>query len=142
MLHKLYSFNLDDEEMVNIYILYIRCILEQSCQVWHFSITQEEKGDIERVQKVAFRIILNSRYTDYDKALEILNLETLSDRREVLSLKFAKKCLKYDQTREMFPLNTSDRNRYKYHVQYAKGSRLLFSSIPQLQRALNKDSMK
>ena len=55
MLHKLYSFNVDvdDEEMVKIYVLYIRSILEQSCQVWHFSITQEEKGDIERVQKVA-----------------------------------------------------------------------------------------
>ena len=62
MLHKLYSFNVDvdDEEMVKIYVLYIRSILEQSCQVWHFSITQEEKGDIERVQKVACRIILNS----------------------------------------------------------------------------------
>ena len=119
-----------------------RSILEQSCQVWHFSITQEEKSDIERVQKVACRDILNSRYENYESALEVLELDTLEDRRYSLSVKFAKKCLKFNQTRDMFPLNTSERNSDKYYVQYAKGSRLLDSSIPQLQRALNSESRK
>ena len=144
MLRKLYSFNVADEDMVKIYILYIRSILEQSCQVWHFSISEEEKGDLERVQKVACRIILNSRYTEYQEALEVLNLETLSARRDTLSLKFAKKCLKYNQTKDMFPLNTFDavdvRLREKYHVQHARGSRLLDSTLPQ--RALNEDARK
>ena len=143
MLRKLYSFNVADEDMVKIYILYIRSILEQSCQVWHFSISEEEKGDLEGVQKVVCRIILNSRYTEYQQALEVLNLETLSARRDTLSLKFAKKCLKYNQTKDMFPLNTVDavdvRLREKYHVQHARGSRLLDSTLPQLQRALNED---
>ena len=53
ILHKLYSFNVPDKEITTIYILYIRSILEQSCQVWHYSITVEEQTDIERVQKVA-----------------------------------------------------------------------------------------
>ena len=48
--------------MVKIYILYIRSILEQSCQVWHYSITEEEKSDLERVQKIAYRIILGDSY--------------------------------------------------------------------------------
>ena len=47
MLRKLYSFNVAYEDMVKIYILYIRSILEQSCQVWHFSISKEEKGDLQ-----------------------------------------------------------------------------------------------
>ena len=42
MLHKLYPFNIGDAEMVNIYILFIRSVLEQSCQVWSYSITEEE----------------------------------------------------------------------------------------------------
>ena len=83
---------------------------------------------------------------DYYSALEVLNLDTLSYRRHILSLNFAKKCMKHEQTRDMFPLNTNNmvdvRQREKYHVQYAKGSRLLNSSIPQLQRALNDDAMK
>jgi hypothetical protein len=91
MLHKLHSFNVDDEDMVTIYILYIRSILEQSCQVWHFLISQEEKSDLERVQKVACRIILDDRYEDYHSALQLLGLDTLVDRRQKLSLKFAKK---------------------------------------------------
>ena len=44
----------------------------------------------------------------------------------------------------MFPLNNNDaievRNRDTYQVQFAKGSRLLDSAIPQLQRALNDDA--
>ena len=80
MLHKLYSFNIGDEDMVNIFILYIRSILEHSCQVWHHSITQEEINDFERVQKVACKIILKNRYSSYDLALDILNPDTLEDR--------------------------------------------------------------
>ena len=144
MLHKLYSFNLSDEDMVTIYTLYIRSILEQSCQVWHYSITNEENGDLERVQKAACKVILGERYSDYASALDDLNLDSLEKRRKTLSLKFAKKCLKYNQTKDMFPLNNNDaievRNRDTYQVQFAKGSRLLDSAIPQLQRALNDDA--
>ena len=43
MLHKLYEFGLEVEEMVNIYILYIRSILESSAVVWHSSITNGEE---------------------------------------------------------------------------------------------------
>ena len=42
ILHKLYAFNIPDDDLVNIYVLYIRSILEQNCQVWHHAITQEE----------------------------------------------------------------------------------------------------
>ena len=73
---------------------------------------------------MACKVILNSEYTDYEDALKVLGLDTLSKRRDKLSLKFAKRSLKYEQTRDMFPLNDeSDKIRYKekYHVQYAKG---------------------
>ena len=41
LLHKLVTFGVPKEDLVNIYILYIRSILEQSCQVWHSSLTLE-----------------------------------------------------------------------------------------------------
>ena len=66
ILHKLYAFNIPDEDLVNIFVLYIRSILEQNCQVWHFAISQEEKSDLERVQKVAMKIILQERYISYE----------------------------------------------------------------------------
>ena len=60
--------------MVQIYISYIRSILEQSSTVWHSSLTQEDVDDLERVQKSAMRIILQEDYNTYEKALEILQL--------------------------------------------------------------------
>ena len=49
LLHNLFDFGLPVSEMVNIYILYIRSILETSAVVWHSSITQAESYEIERV---------------------------------------------------------------------------------------------
>ena len=58
-----------------IYIQYIISLLEQSCVVWHSSLTQENKDDIERVQKNSMRVILRQSYTTYKNALNILDLE-------------------------------------------------------------------
>ena len=46
LLHKLSSFSVPTEDLINIYILYIRSILEQSCQVWHSSLTLENSEDL------------------------------------------------------------------------------------------------
>ena len=144
ILHKLYQFNVPDDEMVNIYILFIRSLLEQSCAVWHFDLNEEDVLDLERVQKVACKVILKDRYTSYTDALQILELQDLRSRRDDLSLRFAKKCLKNPKTKGMFPLNTNEtqdklRSMEKYKVQFARKSRLRDSSIPSLQRALNAD---
>ena len=144
ILQKLFTFKVKVKDLLNIYILYIRSILEQSCQVWHYSLTKEDSSDLERVQKVASKLILGDEYVYYDQALKQLNLEKLSDRRTNLCLKFARNCLKFDQTKDMFPLNGQQnhniRNKDKFEVQHAKHSRLLKSAIPQMQRALNKDA--
>ena len=143
ILHKLYSFNIEDQDMVNIYSLYIRSVLEQSCQVWHHSLSEDDITDIERVQKVACRVILGDRYSSYSQALDYLSLEPLTERRQKLCLKFAKKCLKHEKTQDMFPLNQNydknTREREKYVVQHARTSRLKDSAIPQMQRMLNNE---
>ena len=146
ILRKLYSFKVEERDLVNIYILYIRSIVEQSCQVWHFSITEEEKSDLERIQKVACKIILQDDYISYEQALQELNLETLSARRDKLCLNFAKKCVKHPKAKDMFPLNSAEdcntRDREMYFVQHARTNRLRDSTLPQLQRALNLDLKK
>jgi hypothetical protein len=40
ILQKLYAFNVPEEELLEIYILYIRSVLESSAVVWHSSLTQ------------------------------------------------------------------------------------------------------
>ena len=146
ILHKLIKFNPPEEDLVTIYKLYIRSILEHNCQVWHHALTEEDIYSIERVQKVACKLILRSEYQSYEQALEDLSLETLLNRRHNLSLKFAKKCTSHPKLQDMFPKNQSShhllRKKNLYHVEPTRTGRLLHSAIPQLQRALNKDALK
>ena len=65
LLHRLSEFEVPIQDLIQIYILFIRSVLEQSCPVWHSSLTEENAHDLERVQKSALRIILKERYTTY-----------------------------------------------------------------------------
>ena len=128
-------------DLKQIDILYVRSVLEFICCVWHFDITQAERNEIERVQKVACKIILQDSYQSYENALETLDLENLTERRMNLCLNFAKRCLKFEKTLDMFPLNELNtnhtRSHEKFRVKHAKTDRLKNSAIPQMQRLLN-----
>ena len=108
--------------------------------------TEEDSMSLERVQKVAFRIILKSEYLTYANALKVLQLQRLEERRTLLCLKFAKKCVRHPIASMMFPLNKPQqyetRKYEKYYVQPGRTSRLKHSSIPQMQRLLNLDAQK
>ena len=119
ILRNLFKFNIPIGDLILIYTLYIRSVLEQSAVVWHSSLTRGEEIDIERVQKVALKIILNEQYSSYPEALKLTELDSLKFRRKKLCLNFAKKCLKSDLTCDMFeennlPFNT--RNHEKFLV--------------------------
>ena len=142
ILHNLFKFSLPMQEMTNVYVLYIRSVLESSAVVWHSSITKAEEILIERVQKTALKIILADKYENYPVALIVTGLQTLSERRTILCKKFAKNCIKNQKMADMFPLNPSNVNtRYKekYFVQPATTARLANSAIPYMQRLLNED---
>ena len=142
ILRRISSFGAPMEDMKNIYVLFIRSLLEQSATLWHSSLTNENIEDLERVQKNAFRIILQEKYETYSKALIKLDMEKLSDRREELCLNFAKKCVKNQKTTHMFPVNKKKhemdtRNPGKYEVQHAYNDRLKNSAIIYMQNLLN-----
>ena len=147
ILRKLKSYNPPHTDLVNIYILYIRSILEQSCTIWHSSLTQENRADLERVQKNALRNILQEKYENYETALKTLKLDTLEKRRELLMIKYGKKCLKLEQTKDLFPvqqlthnMNTRNSKRYKEHRSNTERYRM--STVPYLQRILNSETKK
>ena len=77
ILHRLNEYDVPIEDLVLIYILYIRSVLEQSAVVWHSSLTEENRNDLERVQKTALKIILKNKYHTYESALQRTNLEAL-----------------------------------------------------------------
>ena len=77
ILRRVSSFGAPIEDLKDIYVLFVRSLLEQSAVVWHSSLTKENEQDLERVQKNAFRIILKNNYQTYKKALANLGMETL-----------------------------------------------------------------
>ena len=141
ILKKLYKFSVPVEELVNIYCLYIRSVAEQSSVVWSSSLTVGQQYDLERVQKVALRIILGDDYSSYENSLELTGLEKLQARRSALSLNFAKKCTKNERASDMFPLkpnhNLNTRMQDKYAVTRCRTGRLAKSAIPAKQAQLN-----
>ena len=96
LLRKVASFGTPVEDLKDIFVLFIRSILEQSAVVWHSSITEENAADLERVQKSAIKIILQDQYRGYQQGLAWLGIETLHSRKKSLCLNFAIKCAKND----------------------------------------------
>ena len=147
ILRRVSSFGASIKDLRDIYVLFVRSLLEQSATVWHSSLTQQNAEDLERVQKNAFRIILKNEYQTYEKALMKLEMEKLCDRREKLCLNFAQKCVKNSRTTHMFPQNTKlhdmqTRNPEKFYVQHALNDRMKNSPIIYMQNLLNTHKSK
>ena len=55
-------------------MLQIRSKLDRSAVVWHSSLSNENRNDLEQIQKSAVRCILGESYCGFEKALEKLLL--------------------------------------------------------------------
>ena len=100
------------------------------------------KEYVLRSSKSACKVILKEYYENYEKALKILKLENLKDRRENLCLNFAKKCSRNIKVKFMFPLNKNKkslRNQNKYSVKFANTERYRRSAVLYMQNLLNEN---
>ena len=143
LLRRVASFGTNVNDLKIIYVLFIRSQLEQSAVVWHSSLTEQNKSDLERVQKSALKVILGLKYENYKKALNDLDLVTLEERREFLCLKFARKCTENEKAKSIFPLKNkihmmSARKEDIYEVQHANTDRLKNFAVIYMQNLLNK----
>ena len=102
MLRRIQEVGGSIEDMLEVYCLQIRCICEIGCAVWNGGLTKSDSKRIEKVQKVALKIILGSTYRAYDEALERLSLPTLATRRYDICLKFARSIEKSDKFSSWF----------------------------------------
>ena len=142
LLRGIKSFGASVDEMVHLWILFCRSVIEQSCVVWTTSLTQENIEDLERTQKTFAKLVLREKYQNYEEALLKLNLDSLEVRRTNLCLKFAQTGIKNKTLSDLFPINekthkmkTRDDNKYK--VNFANTGRLKDASIISMQNMLN-----
>ena len=90
------------------------------------------------------KIILNGSYKSYEQSLAQLDLQSLNERREMLCLNFALKCVKNEKMKHMFPISEKThimptRDENKYNVYHANTGRLQKSSIIYMQKLLNQN---
>ena len=95
------------------------------------------------MQKVAVKLITRNKNT-YEDNLKDLKLPTLKERRNILSLKFAKNCLFNEKTKNMFKKNKQThnmklRNREKYKVNRTRTERMKSSPLVFMTKQLNQD---
>ena len=147
ILRKMSGFGAPIGDLKKIYLTYIRTHCEQSSTVWHSGLTELNKSDLERVQKVALKIILKDKYINYENALMVLDLESLEQRRNELALTFAKKCLSNSRMKHLFKPNKSThimkpRNHEIFNVIHANTERLKNSPVVYMQNILNYEARK
>ena len=140
-LRRLKALGASHEDLKDVYIKQIRCILEYAAPVWHSSITAEDSIQIERVQKSALRIILSGRYQLYKNALDQVQLDTLYSRRERLCMKFARKCVESKKICHWFKNDdresiTRQKNQ-KFRSVYCRTMRYDKSPLSYITRLLN-----
>jgi len=145
IVRRLKSLGDEQFDLVEIYTKLIRSILELAVPAWQGAITQQEKINIERVQKSAAHIILGEDYSSYRVALKLLNLDSLESRRNKLCLNFVIKAEKHPKFKSWFTLtnpklNTRKdkfKNKDRYLNVNAKHSRLAKSPLGFLTKMLN-----
>lgn len=146
LLTKLKYVGVKTEDLIDIYVLYIRSVTEYCSVAFHSSLTNEQTNKLERIQRTCLKVILGVMYIDYDSALEMTGLQTLFKRREKRCLDFSIKCVKHTRNSRLFPFNTEQtqnvRNREMFQVNFAKTSAYKKSTIPYCQRLLNKHVTK
>ena len=142
LLRKVAEFSDNVQDLKLIYIIFIRSLLEQSCIVWQSMISQENKDDLERVQKCSLKLVLKGKFQNYQNALNRLELLSLDERRQNLSRKFAIKNLNCDKMETYFQDNLKThimktRHPEQHNVTFAHTQRLKDSPIIYMQGLLN-----
>ena len=141
LITKLKYVGVSMEDLLDIYILFIRSVAEYCSVVFHSSLTQQDSNKLEKIQKTCLKIIMGELYEDYPTALEFCGLITLSERREKRCFDFSLKCTKHVRNNRIFPRNPGYnqrvRNSEPFTVNFARTTDYRDSAIPFCQRLLN-----
>ena len=141
ILRRLQPLNFSFSELFDVYIKEIRSILEYAVPVWHSGLTHKQSSEIEAVQKLAFRLILRQKYSDYNSACAFFATDTLERRRQDLCLRFARKNMSSSNSFFTIPnTNVNLRERKQNNEFRCNTKRFQRSSLPFLASLINEKS--
>ena len=133
IIRKLVEFQLKSEDLITIYILYIRSVIEQSSVVGSSSLTLEDLASFERCKRIALRLIFGPKYISYENALKVSKLPRIEQRFKDLLVRFAIKCTKNQKTQDIIPqapISGKTRHTEQFLVPMARKNRHYNSAIP------------
>ena len=147
LLRRLKKLKLDLYTILDFYLKEIRPVSEHGVAVWHSGLTKNQSNEIEKIQKVAFRIILGENYISYAAACILLNVMPLRYRRTELCTSFAIKLYKSSRSADFFlpaKRNVNLRNKNKNLVieQKCNTKRLYNAPHNYLARLINDNTQK
>ena len=102
LLRRLKKLNLDAELILDFYLKEIRPLAEHGVAIWNSGLTKGQVIDLEKIQKIALRIILGEDYISYDVACTLMNILPLEYRRTDLCTTFATKLFLSPRSGEFF----------------------------------------
>ena len=147
LLRRLKQLKLDYQTILDFYLKEIRPLTEHDVVVWNSGLTKNQSNDLEKIQKVAFKIILGENFISYDVACTLMNVMPLKYRRADLCTSFAIKLFKSSRSTEFFiPVKkqVNTRSEYKNLVVEQKCNTKRAYNAPHnyLARILNQNSQK
>ena len=138
---RLKSAGVSDDDIFYFYSMKIRTVLEFAAPVFSSMLTERDKDDIERIQKIVLKVILSDDYSSYSQACSKMNTTTLENRRKNLSLRFALSCFENPQHKHMFKQRNAPyyniRNLKSFEEPQCHSDRYFSSPLPYLTRLLN-----
>ena len=140
-LRHLKKSGMEQSDLLKIFETIIRPTLEYASPTYHPMLNKEMSDQIENIQRRACKIIFGWD-SNYSTLLEEGRIETLSSRRETLTVNFAEKTSKNERFKHWFPLRTNEsevnlRRQNKYEECYARTERMKNSPLFYMRRALN-----
>ena len=139
-LRRLSKLGASTATLLTIYKSAVRSVIETASPVFAGGLRVTNSDAIESVQKAAFKIILRGKYESYQNALLVLDEATLEERRETISLRFAKKSTQHPKMSHLFnkKKNSKTRKGKKLFIEPRTFSSRAFNGpVPYMIRLLN-----
>jgi hypothetical protein len=97
--------SMSSDDLIHYYKSIVRPVLEYACPVWQSSITTDQRNQLESIQKRALYIIYgNDPSTNYQHLCELLDIDTVLFRLDLLARKFFNKmCQANDCLHRLLP---------------------------------------
>ena len=142
MLSKLKYIGVATEDLIQIYCLFIRSVLEYCSMAFHSSLTKQQSDYLESIQTCSLKVILGPvDFISPSAAREMCGLSSLLERRDRRLSSYVRKCIKHEKHSKLFPLQTQSeyslREQDKYVVNFAHTQSYQNSTIIACQKRLN-----